>query len=155
MRKLLLALSFIFVVQFAQAQFGVAYLHSNMISAIGASYEINDRIWSEVRIGVSVQNFTPHIQANYNFFKKEKVKFYAGAAYSYRYGVFTAVESGGMMVTVGTEQVGSFLPGVGFNINPFTEVPNFYFSAESLVVINSYDTHLQGSIGLRYVFAKD
>ena len=44
MQKTLLMLLFFSIVQFAQAQFGVSYLHSNMISTIGASYEINDCI---------------------------------------------------------------------------------------------------------------
>lgn len=154
MKKIILLFILSFLAVQANAQIGVSYLHSNMISTIGGSYQFNDRIWSEIKVGVSVQNFTPHIQANYNVLKREKIDFYVAAAYAFRYGVTTSVSNGGMTITVGSSQVNTFLPGLGFNISPFDDAPNLMFSAEGLIVANSLDAHLQGSFGIRFILPK-
>ncbi len=154
MKKIVLSFILSFLAYQANAQIGVSYLHSNMISAIGGSYQFNDRIWSEIKIGVSVQNFTPHFQANYNVLKSEKIDFYVAAAYAFRYGVTSRVSNLGMTITVGSTQVNTFLPGLGFNINPFNDAPNFIISAEGLIVVNSQDTHPQGSFGIRFILPK-
>lgn len=155
MRKLLFMLFTILLVASAKAQIGISYLHSEMISTLGASYQVKDKLSAELRVGMSVQNFIPHLQMNYSLLNKTDFNLYVAAAYSYRYGVITEVSTNNVSVTVGSQQSGTFLTGIGFNVSPFSEMKNFSFVAEGMVGASSLDSFLQGSIGFRYTFLKE
>ena len=135
----------------ALAQLGLSYLHSDMLSTMGASYELNEKFTAELRIGMSVQDFIPHIQLNYTLMEQEGFNLYGGAAYSHRYGITTEISAANISVTVGGLKEGHFLTGLGFNVSPFSEMKNFAFVAEGLVGFGNLDSFLQGSMGLRYL----
>lgn len=155
MKRVFFIALLVFAFNQAKAQIGVSYLHSDVISTIGASYHFNEKLWAEVKLGASVTDVIPHGQVNYNLLIKEKFSLYGGAALAYRYGVTTNISASNISITVGNSQVVTFMPGVGFNVNPFSDLPNFAISAESLVGISSYDTFIQGSIGIRYFLEKN
>ncbi|MFT6872013.1 MAG: hypothetical protein ACJAVN_001018 [Roseivirga sp.] len=155
MKKLLFVLVTILLAVNAKGQIGVSYLHSDMISTLGTSYQVKEKLNAELRIGMSVQNFVPHVQLNYSLLNKKDFNLYVASAYSYRYGVITEISTNNISVTVGSQQSGTFLTGIGFNVSPFSDMKNFSFVAEGLFGASSLDSFLQGSIGFRYTFLKE
>ena len=155
MRKLLFMIITILFAFNVKGQVGISYLHSDMISTIGASYQVKEKLNAEFRIGMSVQDFIPHIQLNYSLLNKKDFNLYFASAYSYRYGAIVELSTNNINVTVGPNKSGTFLTGTGFNVSPFSDMKNFSFVAEGLVGIGSFDSFLQGSIGLRYTFMKE
>lgn len=132
MRKLHAIIFFFLFSTPAFAQFGVSFNQSNL-PFIGLNYEINNRLFPELRIGTDnyFGETSLEVTVNYIFKRSETVNVYAGL--------------GGRVQILD----GLVVP-LGLHIYPFEE-KNFGFQMEVAGILGSSGL-LRGSWGIRYRF---
>lgn len=133
MKKIYAVLLLLFITTTSYAQFGVSFNQSNL-PFVGLSYEINNRLLPELRIGTDnyFEDTSLELTVSYIFKRNETVNVYAGVG-----GRVQILE--GIVVPV------------GLNIYPFEE-KNFGFQIE-LAGILQESSLLRGSWGIRYRFS--
>jgi len=136
MRKFLFIISFITIAQFAQAQIGLGYLHSDVQSTFSISTNLEKRLWGEFRLGLDVQSLDGQLQLNYNLKRGQYFNMYAGLGVGDRFESFT------------------LMPAFGFIVKPIKDLPQFGINAEASVGLSDLDTYTMGSIGIRWMFKK-
>lgn len=134
MKKVFTIVILLFVSTASHAQFGVSFNQSNL-PFVGLSYEINNRLLPELRIGTDnyFDDTSLELTLSYIFKRNETVNVYAGL--------------GGRVQLLG----GVVVP-VGLHIYPFEE-KNFGFQIELAGILRE-SSLLRGSWGIRYRFAK-
>ena len=136
MRKLLFTITLVSFFQIVQAQVGLSYLHSAVVSSIGVNTNLEKRFWGEFRLGLDVASFNPQLHINYNIKREQFFTMYAGIGGGDRFDSFT------------------LMPAFGFILKPFKELPQFGLNAEASLGLSELDTYTMGSIGLRWSFKK-
>lgn len=134
MKKIYIVILLLFISTVSFAQFGASFNQSNL-PFVGLSYEINNRLLPELRIGTDnyFDDTSLELAINYIFKRNKTVNVYAGLG-----GRVRILE-------------GIVIP-VGLNIYPFEE-KNFGFQIE-LAPILWESSLLRGSWGIRYRFEK-
>lgn len=119
----------------ASAQFGVSFHQSNLPFA-GISYEINDRIRPELRLGTDryLEDISLEVVVVGDILNKEDYEIYIGVG------------------VIGPAEYEGFEIPVGINIYPL-QTKNFGFHIEVTPIIGD-DSILRGSWGIRYRFKK-
>ncbi len=128
-----------FAIQIADAQFTTSYYNSINFSKFAVGYEINNRLWTEIRVfgGLELDDFTAEPVFMVNYLTKDEYDLYIGA---------------GLSINLLT---GPALP-TGIIIKPF-ETKNFkiHIEAEPFYDLDNEQLILFGSAGIRYVLNKN
>lgn len=134
MKKSYIIFIFLFISTTSFAQFGASFNQSNL-PFIGLSYEINNKLLPELRIGTDnyFEDTSLELAINYIFIRNETVNVYAGLG-----GRIRILE--GIVVPI------------GLNIYPF-ENKRFGFQMELAPILRE-SSLLRGSWGIRYRFEK-
>lgn len=139
MKRFFLTITFVLAAFTSQAQVGVSYLHSDVISSIGISTNPDKTFWGEARVGLDINfsDFSPEFLGFANIIRRDDFNFFVGA---------------GLRVTL---LEGPIIPATGFTFKPIQSKPNFSIHAEG-ALIAPFDTGevLRGSIGIRYFIRK-
>ena len=138
MKRTLLLIALSAIPFISNAQVGLSYLHSDVISAIGVSTNPDKNLWGEARIGLNVnaRDFSPELVGFYNFVRRDDFKVFAGA---------------GLRLTTFE---GIVLPTIGFNFKPIESKPNFALHAEGALLVGDFGEVIRGTIGFRYFLRK-
>ena len=151
MKKFVFAIGFVVLTFIAQARFAVNYYYDG--NTIGLSTSPEKQRWFELRV-----NTTPYIfsgwknpergitQAYFCFkvVKEEKASIYSG------------IGTGVSLLSDHTGWASVNIP-VGLQVNPFSQLPGLYLTAEynpMIGITNEFDITNTLSVGFRYVFRK-
>lgn len=137
MRKVLFLILFISTVTFANAQVGLGYLHSDVVSAIAVNTNWEKRFWGEFRLGLDIASFNPQLNVNYNIKKDQFFNLYSGIGAGIRF-----------------DESFTLSPSFGFVVKPIEKLPQFGINAEASVALSDLDTYTMGAIGIRWMFTK-
>ena len=137
MPKILFIFVFLLFTQWLNAQIGLGYLHSDVISAISVNTNFEKRVWGEFRLGLDVASFNPQLNVNYNIKRNLNFNMYGGLGAGFRF-----------------EESFTLSPAFGFIVKPVKELPQFGINAEASVALSELDTYTMGSIGIRWLFRK-
>lgn len=135
----LLKISFIIIILTLIANKGfsqtsLAYYNSSD-SKISLAQTFTEKLWGEVRVAVTFEDFNTDFVLCYNAFEVNDYNFYLGLGAQVR-------NDSGLIIPIGVQ------------VAPFEKFKELSLQVEIQPVFTDYDTMLHSSIGIRYTFGK-